>query len=64
MPLIFHLGQFLDDSEDRVWTQKQWLLAYTHVLQCTVEAHDGHCWLNQLLWLSIWLVVVAEVFME
>ena len=44
---IFHLGQFLDEVEDHVWTQEQWLLAYAHALQHMVEAHNGLCWLNQ-----------------
>ena len=63
-PLIFHLGQFLDDLEDHVWTEKQWLLAYAHMLQHTAEAHDSCCWLNQPPWLSIQLAAVAEAFMD
>ena len=63
-PMIFHLGHFLDDVEDHIWTQEQWLLAYACALQHMAEAHDGRCWLNWLPWPSIWLVVVTEAFME
>ena len=63
MPLIFHLGQFLDDLESCVWTQKQWLLAYAWVLQHTAEAHDSHSWDNYPPWQSIQLTAVVEAFM-
>ena len=64
MLLIFHLGQFLDDTEYHIWTQEQWLLAYASVLQCMAEANDGCCWLNRLPQPSFQLVVVIEAFME
>ena len=62
--MLFHLVQFLDDAEDQISTQEQWLLAYAHVLQCMAEAHHGCCWLNQLPHPSIQLAVVTEAFME
>ena len=43
VPTILNIGQFLDEPGSHVWTQWQWLLAYTQALQYMAEAMTGRC---------------------
>ena len=64
-PTVFNIGQFLnEDVEEQGWDQQQWLLAYSHALQCMQEAADGRTWRTNWTWFTPQVSQLVDAFID